>query len=193
MQLKAQALLAVSLLVGCTACGPDTNSPPDPADWMLGWFSTASLDADVAVDFASLYHLQGDGTLTLWEISGCNQPGDDAQGTERQWEVEDGDTLRMTRAPDSDSNGASSIEAWLIRRLPECAPPGPVSYDPGGDTTFELVSILEGEEYERVPLYSGKLCVSPGEAPEGCHGNCTVCYKSWCEGEEPLVSCDDGT
>jgi hypothetical protein len=163
-----QLTFVAALLASGAACNQTVSTNGDETSWMLGWFSLESPDADLSVDFNINYHIRDDGTVLAEIYDGCD---DRSEGT-RLWEAEDEDTLRI-------SPGFSEGDAWLIRRLSACS--------------FEQVRVLtSGMQGIPTPIFTGRLCTTRGEDQPDCVGSgCNVCYKRWCDGEEPVPCNED--
>ena len=168
----------MGVLVCAAGCRPDIEEPAE-AEWILGWFSTASSEDELHVDAMANLEFREDGTGTLQSVGGCGAL--DWGTTPLEWETTGQDSV-LARIPEAEKTPETAhLNGWIYRRLPECG-------------RFEYVEVWDaGRESDPLPLYEGRLCMSAGPDVEGCIGsNCNTCYKSWCEGDEP-PECDEGS
>lgn len=61
-----------------------------------------------------------------------------------------------------------------------------------GCDAFELVRFDEdGSEATVDRMHAGQICMRRREEDPDCIGSgCVVCYKTWCENEEPSAACE---
>ena len=165
MQLKLMTRWVVLSVLVC-GCGPNVAETPDE-DWMQGWFSLRHPSDALTETYDSQLFLNSDGEASLRKLDEC---GSSDTVTPMEWSVVDASTVRVR----------SDTRHYLIRKLAEC-------------DQFDRVRVLDdGTELDAEPLHAGQICMTRGEASEWCTGSgCTVCYKNWCEGEEPTSTCEE--
>lgn len=173
MQLKTSWFVALLAIVGC---GPEPSvHVPEAEPWMLGWFSDMDVELgnspeNLHFDDQHVYNVKDDGTVIVEAQYSC---GSSVRQWTLLWTADDNDTLFLTAPPDSEPFPSDNHDGWILRRLPGCS-------------TFEIVSLLQGQERTPITLFPGKVCLEYGPSMPDCIGHtCNVCYKSWCDGEAP--------
>lgn len=160
-------IVASGIFVGVlSACGPTGPATSETA-WALGWFSDLEPENQPLYhEAATRYDFRDDNTVGVVSTRNCDSSIDEWT---LSWEALDRDTLLITIPEEAKPHPSEHLDGWRLERR--------------GDCEFELVSVLEAEDFSRAPVFRGRLCMEAGEDVEECVGStCNTCYKSWCEG-----------
>ena len=157
--------LTALVLVGC---GPNVKQEEEPETWMQGWFSSRHPSDSLIESTDTQFYLSEDGSGLWVSLTEC---GGIERSSDMQWERVDSNTVEV-----SNQYG----HQYIIRKLEGC-------------NAFDRVSITQAGTLSQGfdEMHPGRICMRRGEENPDCNGSgCTVCEKSWCEGDEPAVTCE---